>query len=68
MEPAEMLNISPRSVRTAIKVEREAPAKITEAVKSGAMSVTHLQNALNHPATLPVLVNAKHPDTKPQFA
>lgn len=38
-QAADMLQVSPRSVATAAKVEREAPAEVAEAVKSGAMSL-----------------------------
>lgn len=38
-EAAEMLQVSPRSVATATKVERDAPEEVVEAVKSGAMSL-----------------------------
>ncbi len=38
-QAADMLQVSPRSVATAAKVERESPAEVVEAVKSGAMSL-----------------------------
>lgn len=38
-DAAEMLQVSPRSVATAAKIEREAPEEVTKAVKSGAMSL-----------------------------
>lgn len=38
-DASEMLNVSRRLTATAVKVEREAPAEITEAVKPGAISL-----------------------------
>ncbi len=38
-QAAEMLQVSPRSVATAAKIEREAPQEVTQAVKAGAMSL-----------------------------
>ena len=36
---AELLQVSPRSVATAAKVERTAPAEVVEAVKNGNISL-----------------------------
>ena len=36
-DAAEMLQVSPRSVATAAKIERETPEEVAQAVKSGAM-------------------------------
>ena len=45
-QAAELLQVSPRSVATAAKVEREAPAEVVEAVKAGAgPAVRFLLNA-----------------------
>ena len=38
-DAAEMLQVSPRSVATAAKIERDAPVEVVEAVKAGAMPV-----------------------------
>jgi hypothetical protein len=37
-DAAEMLNVGERSVRTAVKVSRDAPAPIVEAAKAGTVS------------------------------
>ena len=38
-QAAEMLQVSPRSVATAAKIERDAPTEVADAVKAGAMSI-----------------------------
>lgn len=38
-QAADILQVSPRSVATAAKVERDAPVEVVDAVKSGAMSL-----------------------------
>lgn len=48
-QAADMLQVSPRSVATAAKVEREAPQEVVEAVRTGGMSL----NLASQVAALP---------------
>ncbi|MCK9380837.1 MAG: ParB/RepB/Spo0J family partition protein [Sulfuritalea sp.] len=59
---AEMLQVSPRSVQTAAKVERESPAEVVEAVKSGAMSLNLASQVADLPKEEQAIVAAAEPE------
>ena len=59
---ADMLQVSPRSVATAAKIERDAPLEVTDAVKSGAMSLNLAAQVAELPEEEQAVVAAASPE------